>query len=384
MIGLFALIATLSRIATGGAPVAVVLLANDAGLGGKGAGMLAACLTAPHLLGPLYGQWLDRTSDARRLIALMGMLFTACFTTAVWGFTNEYTVVITLALLGCGVSSSFLMGGLSSQLKMWLEDDVGVLRQAQSWDTVTYGIALTLGPLFIATASEAMSLSVSAILLACLPTLSALLLFLLPKKQQAEPAVSRARTGIANTVAAFVNSVPLKQTITITSCAAFAVAVLPVLAVFASERWYGSAQGGALLMTAYGVGCICGATVLVRWPLAGTADTLLIKYGSVLLLSLVFVGFTQSFHVAVAAYWLCGVVNSVFFATTLAARSEFAPPDCASQVYMWVASAKIGAASVGTLLSGVLIDVALSLPVMVGVSVLFTSLMLSIRLRKAA
>jgi hypothetical protein len=48
-------------------------------------------------------------------------------------------------------------------------------------------------------------------------------------------------------------------------------------------------------------------------------------------------------------------MNSYFFAATLAARSEFAPPQVRGQVFVWVGALKIAAGSAGTAAAGVVI-----------------------------
>jgi len=48
--------ATLARTADGGAVVAIVLMVTTSGAPGWLAGLLGACITAPHLLGPLVAR----------------------------------------------------------------------------------------------------------------------------------------------------------------------------------------------------------------------------------------------------------------------------------------------------------------------------------------
>src|SRR4051795_11077502 len=69
----YLLAATLARGADGGAAVGLVLLATSpaTGLhdGAAGGGLLAAAVTAPHLLGPWAARRLDQTRDGRVLLA---------------------------------------------------------------------------------------------------------------------------------------------------------------------------------------------------------------------------------------------------------------------------------------------------------------------------
>ena len=68
------------------------------------------------------------------------------------------------------------------------------------------------------------------------------------------------------------------------------------------------------------------------------------------------------FPTAVAAFACAGVLNSYFFASTLAARSEYAPPAARGQVFVWIGALKITAGSAGTALAGALIAPATRLP----------------------
>lgn len=119
-------------------------------------------------------------------------------------------------------------------------------------------------------------------------------------------------------------------------------------------------------------------------PLRDEAMALLFKVGVMLLTTLLVVGFSQNFIWAVVGYLLCGVVNSIFFAVTLAARSEYSPEKGAAQIYMWVAAAKIGAASLGTLVAGFLVDKALYFPLVMAIVVLTLSLVLCFGRRQSS
>ena len=162
----------------------------------------------------------------------------------------------------------------------------------------------------------------------------------------------------------FQRSAALKRTVLMTSAASFSVAALPVLAVYLAEFWQFSKENGALLVTAYGVGNLIGALYLIIRPLTTDALLLLRNVGLLLLVALGVVSMSQSFYTGLAGYCLVGVVNAIFFAVTLAARTDYAPEKGAAQVYMWVAAAKIGAASVGALVAGFLVDQAVILPLL--------------------
>jgi MFS family permease len=372
----YILAATLARIGTGGSIVAIILLARAFGAEGKMAGALAACMTAPHAFGPIYGRWLDESQDPRLIIAGASFLFAGFFQLAILGFEWNLSWLTVSALLICGTCSSFLMGGLSTQLVHLVDKDVATRRRAQSWDTITYGVGLTMGPMLIAFFTTMYSTQLSISILMCLPFMAGLIILLLPKPSLHPTQEEEVIPGFRKVIEIIRHSGPLKRTLTMTSAASFSVAALPVLAIYFSEDWQNNQESGAYLVTLYGIGCLFGAVLLMLKPLKADALTLLRNVGAVLLLSLILLSVSQSFSAGLATYWLCGVVNSIFFAVTLAARSEYAPQQGAAQIYMWVAAAKISAASLGAFVAGFLVDQSITLPLIVSSAVLAITLIL--------
>lgn len=365
-----------ARVATGGAAVATVLLARSSGTDGKTAGLMAACLTAPHVLGPLYGRWLDSAGDPRRIIAAACFLFVIGFQVAVTGFENNNLLAVIIALLVCGTCTSFMMGGLSTQVVKLVGDNLSQKRKAQSWDTFTYGLGLTLGPMLIALFTEHYAVSVSVRVVMSLALLAGVFTLFIPIELRRDKGNAIQAQKIASVITILWHSGPLKRTLLMTSGAAFSLAALPVLAVYLSESWLHGAKSGAYLVTGYGVGCLCGAIILMLRPLRSEALILLRNVGGALLIALVLVALSGSFTMGMLTYWLCGVVNSIFFAVTLAARSDYAPAQGAAQIYMWVAAAKISFASLGAFAAGLLVDIALKMPLFVSVCALLLSLLL--------
>ncbi|MFC3121199.1 MFS transporter [Agaribacter flavus] len=371
----YVLIAVLARTATGGAIVAIVLLATSFGDKGMLAGALAACLTAPHVCGPIYGRWLDEAKDPRILIGAASLVFTVFFQLAIVGIHYNLISLIYCSLLICGVSSSFLMGGLSTQLTYLTPNTIAEKRYAQSWDTISYGIGLTIGPLLIAVLSQLASVTIAISLLMTLPVFASLFLLKMPQRQAHSSTGEGKIAGFRQIVGYIRNSSALKSTLMMTSGASFSIAALPVMAVYLSKYWQQNDEAGAFLVTLYGVGCLCGAILLIFKPLKANALILLRKLGIFLLVCLSLVAFSQSFELGLVTYWLCGVVNSIFFAATLAARTEYAPRQGAAQIFMWVAACKISAASFGTLMAGLLVDYSIYLPFIFACSVLMIALM---------
>ncbi|WP_099035780.1 hypothetical protein [Lacimicrobium alkaliphilum] len=174
--------AVLARSATGAAIVAVVLLARDNGAGGAFSGALAACLTLPHLLGPLYGRWLEHAANPCGLIGSAALIFVASFQAAIISFGADLPVFVTLLLLLCGTCGSFIMGGLSTQLIPLIGADHVARRKAQSLDTATYAVGTTCGPLLLAVLTSAYSIQIATGVVMALPLISGIVIFSLGKR----------------------------------------------------------------------------------------------------------------------------------------------------------------------------------------------------------
>jgi len=359
----------------GGSAVAIILLSKSVGADGALAGALAACITVPHVFGPIYGRWLEKANYAFFMIAIACLFFTAFFQLAIVSMKWQQLWFTFITLLLCGACSSFMMGGLSTQVNRLVENKVTVRRKAQSWDNFTYGIGLTVGPLLIALLTSVYStkFAVSSVML--LPVLGCLIVLSLPKPHKNSRPNERVVPNFKQVIELLWQTPALKKTLLMTSGAAFSFAALPVVAVYYSEAFQQGQENGAYLVTLYGVGCLSGAISLIFKPLRKDALLMLKNVGWILVACLVLVSFSDSFMASMFAYWLCGVVNSVFFAVTIAARTEYAPARGAAQIYMWVAAAKITAASIGALVAGLLVDQFITLPILVSILMLSVTLL---------
>ncbi len=155
----------LARGADGGAAVGLVLLAVSpaAGLhhGARAGGLLAAALTAPHLLGPWVARRLDRARDSRRVLAAAFAAYGIALGAASLGLGRFPLAVVLVAVAAAGACGPLLTGGLSSRLAGIVTAsgrNGGTDRpqgRAEGWDAVTYGLAGTLGPALVAVLSSA-------------------------------------------------------------------------------------------------------------------------------------------------------------------------------------------------------------------------------------
>src|SRR4051794_17811275 len=141
--------ATLARAADGGAAVGLVLLATTTPHLSRAptvGGLLAACLTMPHLLGPVVGRLLDRASDGRRLLAVAFVLYGLALFAASLLLGKVPVVPVAGLVAVAGACGPLLTGGLSSRLASLVRPEELAQRRAQGWDAVTYGIGGSLGP----------------------------------------------------------------------------------------------------------------------------------------------------------------------------------------------------------------------------------------------
>ncbi|MDR6320440.1 hypothetical protein [Actinoplanes couchii] len=164
------------------------------------------------------------------------------------------------------------------------------------------------------------------------------------------------------TLGLMISNGPLRRTLYLTTAVASSVAVLPVIAVAsAGALGVGHAAAG-VLTAAYGIGGLIASAGLMVRPLTGEADRSMMLFAGAVAAALALVAVTTVFWAAVLAYAMAGLLNSGFFAATLAARSEYAPPAARGQVFVWIGALKITAGSAGTALAGSVITTGIHLP----------------------
>lgn len=351
-LGRYVFAATLVRSADGGAVVAIVLLARASGLPGWVSGLLGASITAPHLLGPLIARRLDTAKDGRKVIAVSAFAHGLLLGTAGILLPLTWPGWPALLLIVSGLFGPMLTGGVSSRLPSIAGPSQRSQRRAQSWDVASYGISGTIGPALVAwVAAMAGPLSATLMLAGAAVVGAAAVLALPAQAPVADPA---AVPSPVKTLAAIWRSGPLRRTLGLTVVVAFSVAALPIHAVAIAPRLGGTAIAGALV-AGYGIGNLAGSALLMAWPLRGDADRLTARLAAIVAVALVVVIPMPNLAATVAAFTAAGIANALFFAATLAARSEYAPAAARGQVFIWVGALKIAAGSAGTATAGALI-----------------------------
>lgn len=376
----YVIAATLARTADGGAVVAIVLLVATSGAPGWLVGLLGAAITAPHLFGPFIARWLDIARDGRTVIALACIAHGGALAAAVLLYPVVWPAVTGLLLIISGAFGPLLTGGISSRLPPIVGADVVSQRRAQGWDVATYGIGGTVGPAIVAAVSAWASPTIAALMLAGGTFLAAGIIRLLPYSPPAGSAAGTPHPG--RTFLTIVSFGPLRRTLYLTVVVALSVAVLPVMAVVSTASMGVDPAAAGALIAAYGFGNIAGSIGVMIRPARGDADQLMTSFAVAVATALTTVALAPTFAIALIAYAVAGVLNACFFATTLAARSEYAPIGVRAQVFVWVGALKITAGSAGTALAGAIIATALYLPIVIGVGLTMTVAVISVLERR--
>ncbi|WP_433131670.1 MFS transporter [Micromonospora sp. CA-240977] len=378
--------ATLARGADAGAAVGVVLLATLPAVGAARpallGGLLATCLTAPHLLGPVLGRWLDRAPDGRGRLAV-GFATYAAAVAAAGLLLGRVPVGVPAALLiVAGICGPLLTGGLSSRLAALLDPDERAQRRGQGWDAVTYGIGASAGPAVVATLAALLGPRMSLVGLAAATVLAAALVGTLPPRAPGRGGSARTGPPARGALRAVLGSGPLRRVTAVTTVAAVTGGAISVLAVALAADLGRQAVSGALLAAVYGGGNLAAALLVTAFPLTGVPERLTVRWAALGAVAVALCAAVPGFPLAVAAFALAGAATAPLFAATLAARSAYAPDAVRAQVFVSTAALKVAAASLGTGLAGVLAPLGPRLLLGAGASVTLAAALAAVSARQ--
>ncbi len=349
--------ATLARSADGGAAVGLVLLAASVTRGSLAGGVLAACLTAPHLVGPLLARRLDRAGDGRGplVAAFGGYALAIALATATIGYVPLAATGALVVLAGlCG---PLLTGGLSSRLAPLVPAGERAQRRAQGFDAVTYGIGGSAGPAAVAGLTALAGPRIAMFCLAGAAAVAAVAVLSLPA--QVPPAGGTgAAMPVVRALKLLVTTGPLRRLTYATVLTAVPLGAVPVLAVAFGEHARHSPVAGAVLAAAFGLGNLAGSLAVTAFPVTGEPERLVTRFVAILGLGFTLCAAAVGYPLAVAAFALAGALNAPLFTATLAARSSYSPPTARAQVFVSSAGLKVAAQSLGTALAGALLGVA--------------------------
>ncbi|MEU4603753.1 MFS transporter [Kribbella sp. NPDC023972] len=348
--------ASLARAADSGAAVGLVLLAvaqPDLSHPEAVGGILAAGLTAPHVLGPVVARRLDRARDSRRYLFVAFVLFGGALAGSAMLLGRVPLVLVLLATVVAGCCGPLLTGGMSSRVADLTGPDQRTRRRGEGLDLLSFSVASVAGPAGVAALAAVTDPRVALVSLGAAAIVAAFITLTLP------PAVtddgkSKDAEKVRAVLKLLVRHGPLRRVNYATMLTAMSNGGLAVIAVVLATHLTGRSSAGATLMAVLGVGSLVGALLVTAFPLRGEPDRLTTRYVALTGAATAICAFTPSYVVALVAFALIGLGNALFGAATFAARSEYAPPAARAQVFVTMASLKIAAASAGSALAGIL------------------------------
>ncbi|HEJ6931013.1 MFS transporter [Serratia marcescens] len=374
----YACAAMLARVADGGGVLAVILLCQSSEQYYAVTGGMAACITFPHMLGPFIARRIDTASDGRRVIATACLAYAVIIGIMIATFGHVPLLLTALLLIAAGLCGPLLTSGISTFLPAIAGPDQRSQRRAQGLDVATYGFGGTLGPSAVAAITTWASPSAAFYLLAVGTVFAAFFIMRLPVSPVTHSGKPAEVAGAIATVGMMIRHTPLRRTLYLTMAVAFAVAALPVVAVSMADVLGVPAATAALLTVAYGAGNLAGSVFLMVIPLRGEPDRLMLGTGGLIVAGLLSILEVSSFLPVFFCFFITGMLNAAFFAATLAARSEYSPPSCRGQVFVWVGAMKITAGSLGTAAAGQVMTVGAYAALMLSLCTLSAILVISL------
>jgi hypothetical protein len=344
--------ATLVRGSDAGATAGLVLLAvAELSHGARAGGLLAACLTAPHLLGPWVARRLDAARDGRQLLAAAFVIYGGALAAATAALGRAPLVLVAALVAIAGACGPLLTGGLSSRLAGIADTISASERRAEGWDAITYGIAGTAGPAAVAALAAVTAPRVALLVLAAAAIVAAAVTVTLPRGDAAAASAGGA-LPVRMALRLMVETGPLRRVSGATMLTALSLGGLPVIAVVFGESLTSEPRAGAMLVAAFGIGNLAGSLLVTVFPLAGEPERLVSRHVALMAAAAALCAAAPSYPLALAAFALVGAANAPFFTATLAARSQYSPDRARAQVFVSLAGVKVAAASAGTALAG--------------------------------
>ncbi len=337
--------ATLARTADAGAAVAVVLLTVDR-YPTATAGLLAAALTVPHLLGPVVARRLDAARDGRRVLATACVVYGAAFGSLAWSAGHAPPYVLALQVLLAGTAGPLLTGGLSSRLTPLARPDDRAQGRAQGWDAVTYGIAGTGGPALVALLAGVWSPAAAVRLLGAAALVAAALVLVLPRERQR---TTREAFSVRAALALVVRHPVLRRVTALMVAVELVGGGLAVLAVV-----LGGDRGvsGATLVAAFGLGNLVASVAVTTRPSRRDPESRVLVWVAVAAVGYVACALVSGPVWTLVAFALTGAAKAPYFTATLAVRSQSSPEGARGQVFVTVAGLKTAAGSAGAAIAG--------------------------------
>lgn len=344
--------ACLARGADAGAIIGIVLLANQVAPKTPIGGLLAACLTAPHLAGPFVANILDRSSNRKGVLACAFALYAVALGGAALLLTHHLIPLAAIAATLAGACGPLLTGGLSSQLTTIVPTTGSAQRRAHGLDAFTYGVASTGGPALIAAVAGTAGPMIAVLSAAGLAVVATAVLLLLPSAVNARADTTQPVLTVPQSLALLFHTDSLRRVAVGTALSAMPTGAIPLLALAFALDHHGTAVQGAILVTADGVGTLLGSTIATVRPPGGDPDRVIRWWTLAVAIGLVLCALSPNVLVAAGAFLLTGTVAAIQFAVSLAARANYSPPTARAQIFVTMAGLKVACSALGVALIG--------------------------------
>jgi hypothetical protein len=329
--------ATLARGADAGAPVGLALLATSSSAGPAAGGLLAAALTAPHLLGPWVARRLDAARDGRWVLAAAFAGYGVALAGGALLLGRAPLAVAGAAVVVAGLCGPLLTGGMSSRLAATAGEG------REGWDALSYGLGGTGGPALVALATAITSPLTAVLALSAATGLAAVLTRTLPR---VAPAAGNATSSARAALRLLIADGRLRRVNLITVLASFGTGGLAVIA---------AVLGSATLMAAFGLGILAGSLLVTAFPLRGEPEYMTAYSAVAQAIALGLTAAAPTYALTLAGFALAGLANGPFVAATFLARGRYAPPESRAQVFVSMGGLKVAAGSAGAAVAGSLI-----------------------------
>lgn len=342
------------RTADAGSAAAVVLLVLGTGdqVGadaGAIAAVLAACITIPHMLGPLAARAMSLVSSPRLALCSAFGLFAVLFAAAGALVTGGQLLLAAVALVIAGFFGPIFTGGLSSHLGTLVAPDLPAQRRAQSADSLTYALSNAAGNLLVGAVAAAISPIMTVYALSALAVVAAGLVVLLPL----EPAAgdTKRQASMANVFRALWRTKALRDISVITFGNAFGLGSLVVLATSFARDSGLSTSVGPVLVAVMAVGSLSTALYFIARPMV--FDVMVTaKWCAVISGVFIIAAAVPNVWVVGLAFLVVGGCQSILNTTAFAVRREASSEELRASVFVTMAGIKIAFGALGLALAG--------------------------------
>lgn len=337
------------RLSSGGAAVALPLLAIEATADVAVGGSLAAASLAPSIVAaPVVGAVIDRTPRPAPFVAVAGGLTALAFAAA--SLTGPIPLPLVFLLVLCaGAASPFYMGGLSSVASLVVTSE----NRTFGVDALAYNIGSVVGPAVVAAATAFGSARIALVVMSgcALAGAVATLVIGLPRKPAEAGSMLHA---IAIGARHLVRHRPIALVTISGAVSQLGAGGLAIASVALAIERTGSPDGGAVVVTAFAVGALLGTIAIsvrpVRIPPARDMRLGFAATGLATMIAALALGPGLVWTTVLVG--LSGLFTSSSTASMLLLRMQQSPAAVRSQVFTIGAGLRSSANALGAGLAG--------------------------------